>query len=77
MDKVIKVYAGLDVHKDTIALGVAEAGRSPGRVIGTLPHDVSRLLKALGKLGEPEAVHVVYEAGPTGYGLQRALAARG
>ena len=46
-------------------------------MIGTLPHDVSRLLKALGKLGEPQEVHVVYEAGPTGYGLQRALAARG
>ena len=49
-------------------LGVAEAGRSPGRVIGTLPHDVSRLLKALGKLGEPQEVHVVYEAGPPATG---------
>ena len=77
MEKVIKVYAGLDVHKDTIALGVAQAGRSPARMIGKLPHDVNKLLKALGKLGAPEEVHVVYEAGPTGYGLQRALAARG
>ena len=72
-----KVYVGLDVHKDTIAMAVAEAGREPARVIGTLPHELKRLLKSLGKLGQPEQVHVVYEAGPTGDGLQRALAAKG
>ena len=77
MKEDIKIYVGLDVHKDTIAMGVAETGRQPGRVIGTLAHDLKRLLKALGKLGKPEQVHVVYEAGPTGYGLQRALAAQG
>jgi len=77
MEKGIKVYVGLDVHKDTIAIAVAEAGRTAGRVIGTLAHDVNKLLKALGKLGRPEDVHVVYEAGPTGYGLQRTLAAKG
>jgi transposase len=77
MEKGIKVYVGLDVHKDTIAIAVAEAGRAPGRVIGTLAHDVNKLLKALGKLGTPGQVHVVYEAGPTGYGLQRVLAGQG
>src|SRR5215210_7865090 len=34
MQEVIKVYVGLDVHKDSIAVGVADAGRTPGRVIG-------------------------------------------
>jgi len=58
-------------------MAVAELGRQAGRVIGTLPHDLKRLLKALGKLGKPEQVHVVYEAGPTGYGLQRALVTKG
>lgn len=77
MDEVIKVYVGLDVHKDTIAVGVAEAGRAPARLIGTLAHDVNKVCKALAKLGSPAQVHVVYEAGPTGYGLQRALAAKG
>jgi hypothetical protein len=56
MEKGIKVYVGLDVHKDTIAIAVAEAGRTAGRVIGTLAHDVNKLLKALGKLGRPEDV---------------------
>ena len=34
-------------------------------------------VKLLARYGEPGAVQVVYEAGPTGYGLQRALARRG
>jgi transposase len=77
MEEVNKVHAGLDVHKDSIAIGVAQPGREPGRVVGTIAHDVPKLLKHLSKLGGPERVHVVYEAGPTGYGLQRALAAKG
>ena len=77
MEHDIRIFVGLDVHKDTIAMAVAEAGRQPARLIGTLAHDLKRLLKALAKLGAPEQVHVVYEAGPTGYGLQRALAAKG
>lgn len=77
MKEDIKVYVGLDVHKDTIAVAVAEAGRQPGRVIGTVAHDLKRLLKSLGRLGAPAQVHVVYEAGPTGYGLQRTLSAKG
>lgn len=77
MDEGIKVFVGLDVHKDTIALAVAESGRAPGRLVGTVAHDVTRLLKVLARYGEPRTVQVVYEAGPTGYGLQRALARRG
>ena len=78
MDKGIKVYVGLDVHKDTIAVAAAQAGeRTAARLIGQIAHDVPKLLKALARLGQPAEVHVVYEAGPTGYGLQRALAAKG
>lgn len=77
MDEVIKVFVGLDVHKDSIAIAVAEAGRSPGRLIGQIAHDVPKLIKALARLGEPSEMHVVYEAGATGYGLQRALSAKG
>lgn len=77
MKEDIKIYVGLDVHKDTIAVAVAEAGRQAARVIGTVAHDLKRLLKLLVQFGSPEQVHVVYEAGPTGYGLQRALSAKG
>src|ERR1700690_168100 len=77
MDERIKFFVGLDVHKDTIAIAVADAGRAPARLIGSIAHDVTKLVKLLARHGEPGQVHVVYEAGPTGYGLQRALAARG
>lgn len=77
MTESIKIFVGLDVHKDTIAMAVADVGREPGRAVGQLPHNVPKLLKALTRLGDPATIHVVYEAGPTGYGLQRALSARG
>ena len=77
MDERIKFFVGLDVHKDTIAVAVAETGRAPARLIGTIAHDMNKLRKTLARLGAPAAVHVVYEAGPTGYGLQRALAREG
>jgi len=77
MDKGIKFFVGLDVHKDSIAMAVAEAGRAPARLVGSIAHDVGKLRKLLGCYGEPGQVQVVYEAGPTGYGLQRELARRG
>lgn len=77
MQEGIKFFIGLDVHMDSIAVAAAEAGREPARLIGNVPHDVPGLLKVLARFGEPAQVHVVYEAGPTGYGLQRALSERG
>jgi transposase len=77
MDEIIKFFVGLDVHKESIAVAVAEAGRAPARLVGSIAHDVGKLIKLLARYGEPGAVQVVYEAGPTGYGLQRALARRG
>ena len=35
------------------------------------------LLKVLAKIGTAEQLHIAYEAGPTGFGLQRALKAKG
>ncbi len=76
--QTIAQFVGLDVHKDTVAIAVAPGG--PGMEVselGTLPHDVPRIVKRLLKLGEAETIHVAYEAGPTGYGLCRALQAAG
>jgi transposase len=77
MEEGIKFFVGLDVHKDTITAAVAQAGREPARLLGRIAHDVAKLIKLLARYGEPKAVQVVYEAGPTGYGLQRELARRG
>ena len=46
-------------------------------MLGSIAHDVGKLRKLLTRYGEPKQVQVVYEAGPTGYGLQRELARRG
>jgi transposase len=76
MEEAIKIHVGLDVHKDSITVAAAEPGRA-ARVVGKLVHDVNKLLKVLDKVGPPPCLHVVYEAGPTGFGLQRALQAKG
>jgi transposase len=77
MDERIKFFVGLDAHKDSISVAACEAGRGGARFVGTIGPDVHGLLKLLTKAGEPEQVSVVYEAGPTGYGLYRELGRRG
>ena len=70
MEERTKFHVGLDVHKDSISVAAAEPGRAPGRLIGKVTHDVAKLLKVLAKIGTPEQLHIVYEAGPTGFGLE-------
>lgn len=77
MDELIKIHVGLDVHKDSITVAQALPGREDARLVGSVAHDIPKLLKVLAKIGPAEQLHVVYEAGPTGFGLQRALRARG
>lgn len=77
MDEISKVHVGLDVHKDSISIGVAQPGREPGRLLSKVGHHLPKLLKQLDKLGTPAQLHVVYEAGPTGFGLARSLLAKG
>jgi transposase len=77
MDEGITSFVGLDVHKDTIAVAVAEAGREAPRFVGTTTPATPRVLKVLASLGEPDALQIVYEAGPSGYTLARELRTRG
>jgi len=71
----IQKYVGLDVHKDTIMIAVAEGDRSGEvRLYGQIASDLGALEKVLRKLGgENVVLHVVYEAGPTGYVIYRRL----
>src|SRR4051812_44033728 len=68
-------YVGLDVHQDTIIVAVAEEGRTGEvRLYGQLSSDLRALEKVLRKLSsEGATLHVVYEAGPTGYVIYRRL----
>lgn len=70
-------FVGLDVHKASIAIAVADSdGREP-ETVATIPNDTSALLKRLKRLADGGKVRCCYEAGPTGFGLQRALQAAG
>ena len=73
----IRKYVGLDVHKATVAIAVADAEGAEARSAGTVANEVLAVRTVLAKLGPPASVAVVYEAGPTGYGLYRWLRAQG
>jgi transposase len=77
VDERINFFVGLDAHKDSTSIAACEAGREAARFVGTIGPDVHALLRLLGKAGDPAQVSVVYEAGPTGYGLYRELSRRG
>jgi transposase len=77
MKETITSFVGLDVHKDSIAIAVAEAGRQAPRFIGTVVPSLPSLQSALRKISSASRTLVVYEAGPCGYGLARRLNAQG
>jgi transposase len=66
-------YVGLDVHKESISLAVADEGRDAAKEYCTVPNDWTHLLKALRRLGAVSKLRCCYEAGPTGYELYRAM----
>jgi transposase len=70
-------FVGLDVHKDTVVVAVAESDASAPQVLGTFPNETAQLVKRLKKLGSVANLRCCYEAGPTGLGLHRALKAAG
>ena len=73
-------YIGLDVHKETIAVAVAECGRArpeyQGEVANT-PKAVAKLIERLSRAYAGEVLLFAYEAGPCGYGLSRQIIASG
>src|ERR1700729_1564580 len=72
-------YAGLDVHKDTIAVALAEAGlRGEVREHGKIPNTPAALKALTVKLATARReLRLCYEAGPCGYGIQRQLTEAG
>jgi len=70
-------FVGLDVHKDTVVVAVADGDGSAPQIFGTFPNEVASLVKRLKKLGSVQSLRCCYEAGPTGLGLHRALNAAG
>jgi transposase len=70
-------YLGLDVHKASIAVAIAEEAGAPTSY-GSIANDPSAIRTLMTRLGGPEVeLRVAYEAGPTGYALHRQLATSG
>jgi transposase len=73
------IHVGLDVHKDTVAVALAEVGkrgevREHGKVANTADA-VRALAVKLARGGNP--LRFCYEVGPCGYGIQREITAAG
>jgi transposase len=70
------LFVGLDVHQDTSAVAYVAQERQAAVValgtIGTRQCDIDKLIRQLQSKGK--TLHLVYEAGPCGYGLYRSLA---
>jgi transposase len=73
----ITLHLGLDVHKDSITIAIAQAGtKGEIRLFGTITNDLHALEKVLTRIrkGHPAAhLEVAYEAGPCGFGIARRL----
>ena len=68
-------YVGLDVHKETISVAVADGGlRAAARSFGTIANTADGLRKVAEKLARTgRRLRFCYEAGPCGYQVYRHL----
>ena len=72
-------FVGLDVHKKSISVSVAEGDlRGAARFLGNIPNTPDALTKLAGKLASKgSTLRFCYEAGPCGYGAWRHLTGLG
>ena len=78
--KEYPAYVGLDVHKETIVVAVARAGRGAPEIrrkIANRPKAVRKMVTGLTEEFGGEVLEFSYEAGPCGYVLYRQIVEMG
>jgi hypothetical protein len=76
ISRVAPIHLGLDVHKDTISVGILPADQQLPDVERITHHEAS-IRRLVGRLGDPRGLRACYEAGPTGFELARLLVSMG
>ena len=72
------MYIGMDVHKESIEIAIAEEGNQEVRRYGRIDGKAESLAGVLRKLvASGKELRFVYEAGPCGYYLYRQLKEKG
>jgi len=67
-------FIGVDVHKATLAVAVADSDGGEVRYLGEIPNTPEAMAKLVRQLRKGTSrLSFCYEAGPCGYGLQRQL----
>jgi transposase len=69
-------HLGMDVHKDSISIGILRPEEESPDVEGIFNDEVS-VRRLLARFADPRRLSVCYEAGPTGYELHRLLTSMG
>ena len=73
-------YIGLDVHKASISVTVAEAGRQTPEFRGEIPNEpkaIDKLIRQMNERFDGQPLLFSYEAGPCGYGVYHQVQASG
>lgn len=72
--KEFSKFVGMDVHKATIAVSVADVRGGEPRYMGEIANTADAAMKLIRQLRKDEAqLSFCYEAGPCGYGIHRQL----
>lgn len=70
------IHLGLDVSKETIAVGILRADEVDADA-EKIVNDEASVRRLIDRLGDPRRLRACYEAGPTGYDLHRLLTSIG
>ena len=76
VSQLAPIHLGLDVHKDTISVGILPTDQQVPDV-ERITHDEASIRRLVGRLGNPRMLRACYEAGPTGFELARLLHSMG